>query len=63
MKTAKQIKEVVLHYMEENKAELARIDEEWNGVYGDLSCSEYAAYHAYHGALLDILTYIDSEDE
>lgn len=63
MKSPKQIKAAVKELMADNVAEKARIDKEWNGVYGDLSCTEYEANHGYHGALIDVLNIIDSEDE
>jgi hypothetical protein len=57
-----QIKAAVLELMADNEAEKARIDKEWDSHYGDLSCTEYEANHAYRGALLDVLNIIDSNE-
>ena len=62
--TKEQVVNIIEELMKQNKLEKVRIDEEWNGVYGDLSCTDYEANAGYHGALLDVLDIIlDKEDK
>ena len=61
--TKEQVINVVEELMKDNKLEKARIDQEWNGVYGDLSCTDYEANAGYHAALLDVLNIIVDEEE
>ena len=45
--------------LDDTRLEKDRIDEEWKGIYGSLSCHEYDANAAYEGALLDVLSVIE----
>jgi|TARA_R110000744_G_scaffold357289_1_gene464106 hypothetical protein len=61
--TVEQIKTAVEEMLVDNAASKARIDKEWDGHYGDLSCVEYESNAGECGALHDVLYFIEHGDE
>ena len=59
--TIEQITAQIHSMLDDNRLEKDRIDEEWNGIYGSLSCHEYDYNAAYKGALLDVLSIIEGD--
>lgn len=59
--TVEQIINKINSMLDDTRLEKDQIDEEWNGIYGSLSCHEYDANSAYEGALLDVLSIIEGD--